>query len=193
MGSMDESKPDVFFMVDIEASGPIPGDYSMLSLGAVIVGQHTPPYHKSFYVEIKPLPGAKDELEAMRVNGLDLSELEREGLDPNLAMTKFRQWVIEQADPNIMRPVMVSNGTFDYMFVTWYFHHFHVRSPFTVNSLDCKSFYLGMNRTVRWGQTSARSIKARHPEWFSNAQKHNHNALDDALGQAEWFHKMRQS
>lgn len=37
--------------VDIEASGPIPGEYSMLSLGACIVGDIS----KRFYIEIKPI------------------------------------------------------------------------------------------------------------------------------------------
>lgn len=190
---MDESKPECFVMVDVETSGPIPSDYSMLSLGAVVIGQHTPPYHKSFYIEMKPLPGAQIMAEAMEVNGLNISLLECTGEEPGMAMEKFRTWVLSQANPNVVRPVMVSNGTFDYMFVTWYFHHFHVRSPFTVNSLDCKSFYMGMNRSVRWGQTSARSIKARHPEWFTAPQEQAHNALDDALRQADWFHRMRQS
>jgi ribonuclease T len=29
---------EIYFSVDIEASGPIPGEYSMLSLGACLVG-----------------------------------------------------------------------------------------------------------------------------------------------------------
>ena len=30
--------PDTYISVDIEASGPVPGEYSMLSLGACVVG-----------------------------------------------------------------------------------------------------------------------------------------------------------
>jgi hypothetical protein len=40
---------DTFISVDVEASGPIPGEFSMLSLGACLVGQPT----TSFYVELK--------------------------------------------------------------------------------------------------------------------------------------------
>jgi len=39
-------------MVDIEANGPIPGDYSMTSLGAVIVDEKL---DKTFKVNIKPI------------------------------------------------------------------------------------------------------------------------------------------
>ena len=42
---------ELYFSVDIEIAGPIPGKYSMLSLGACVVGMPD----KSFYVELKPI------------------------------------------------------------------------------------------------------------------------------------------
>jgi hypothetical protein len=41
-----------YFMVDIEADGPIPGDFSMVSLGAVIV---EPGLSRTFYGRFKPI------------------------------------------------------------------------------------------------------------------------------------------
>ena len=41
-------------MVDIESNGPIPGDYSMISLGAVVVGEQL---DETFYGHIKPISG----------------------------------------------------------------------------------------------------------------------------------------
>lgn len=45
------TKEEAYISVDIEASGPIPGEYSMLSLGACVVGDTA----KTFYREIKPI------------------------------------------------------------------------------------------------------------------------------------------
>jgi len=39
-----------YISVDIEADGPIPGDYSMISFGAVIVNENL---DKSFYGKLK--------------------------------------------------------------------------------------------------------------------------------------------
>jgi len=41
-----------YVMVDIEADGPIPGDYSMISFGAVIVETSL---SKAFYGKLKPI------------------------------------------------------------------------------------------------------------------------------------------
>ena len=48
---------EILISVDIEASGPIPGEYSMLALGACVVGAP----EQSFYVELKPLHGGFQE------------------------------------------------------------------------------------------------------------------------------------
>ena len=50
---------EVYISVDIEAAGPFPPTYSMLSLGAVVVNDP----HAPFYVELRPIndnsvPGA---------------------------------------------------------------------------------------------------------------------------------------
>ena len=41
-----------YFMVDVEADGPIPGEYSMVCLGIVIVD---PLLNRTFYGRIKPI------------------------------------------------------------------------------------------------------------------------------------------
>src|SRR5512134_2794959 len=41
-----------YVMVDIEADGPIPGDYSMICFGAVIV---EPSLSKTFYGQLRPI------------------------------------------------------------------------------------------------------------------------------------------
>jgi hypothetical protein len=54
-----------YIMVDIESDGPIPGDYSMISFGAVLVDEHL---DKTFYGKLKPISD-KYILEALTVSG----------------------------------------------------------------------------------------------------------------------------
>jgi hypothetical protein len=41
-----------YIMVDIEADGPIPGDYSMVCFGAIVV---EPSLDRTFYGRLKPI------------------------------------------------------------------------------------------------------------------------------------------
>src|SRR5438105_4615667 len=111
------AKPDVFISVDIESDGPIPGDYSMSSLGAVVVGS---PEH-TFYREFRPISDRFDP-QAAAVSGLDRDRLLASGHDPAEAMREFASWIASVATGG--RPVFVAfNATFDWMFVHWYFIH----------------------------------------------------------------------
>ena len=51
----EESGPrlnrETFISVDVEASGPTPGEFSLLSIGACVVGAAS----EQFYVELKPI------------------------------------------------------------------------------------------------------------------------------------------
>lgn len=42
---------DCFISVDVETAGPIPSEFSMLSLGACVVGRRD----EGFYMELKPI------------------------------------------------------------------------------------------------------------------------------------------
>jgi hypothetical protein len=57
-------------MVDIEADGPIPGDYSMVCLGAVIV---EPGLNRTFYGKLKPVSD-KFVADALAVSGFSREE-----------------------------------------------------------------------------------------------------------------------
>ncbi|RXD91723.1 DNA polymerase III subunit epsilon, partial [Xanthomonas perforans] len=55
---------EIFVSVDIEASGPIPGEFSLLSIGAVLVDRP----ETSFYLELKP-EDTRHDPEALAVTG----------------------------------------------------------------------------------------------------------------------------
>lgn len=66
--SFDQNFPDnltSWITTDIEADGPIPGDYSMVSFGAVVV---EPGLERTFYGELRPI-SEKFVPEALAVSG----------------------------------------------------------------------------------------------------------------------------
>src|SRR5436190_12276591 len=140
---------DLYISVDIEADGPIPGEYSMLSLGACAVdglsrapevdGPELPA--GTFYVELQPI-SSRFVPEALAVSGLDRERLAREGAPPAKGMADFSGWIGSLAGRD-HRPVFVSFSTWDWSFVYYYLIRFTGSSPFGHSSLDIKSFYMG--------------------------------------------------
>lgn len=173
-------KKECFISVDVETAGPIPGDYSMLSLGACVVGGKD----EGFYVEIKPL-NDNAVPEALKVSGFDLAELAKSGDTAEDAMAKLRDWVKKVS--RAAKLVFVGfNAGFDWSFVNWYFIHFLGENPFGFAPLDVKAYYMGLIG-CDWEETKSSRIR---PE-FQPAKPGDHNALTDARAQAEMFEKMR--
>jgi len=171
---------EILISVDIEASGPIPGEYSMLALGACVVG--TP--EQSFYVELKPLH-ANFQAAALAVAGFDLAQLERDGTTPERAMADFEAW-ITAVTPSGHVPVFVAYPvSFDWMFVAYYFHRFLGRNPFGIAGLDVKSFYAGM-----MDSPYISSGKVDMDPRFSEDGPLTHHARDDAIAQAKLFERL---
>lgn len=173
---------ELYISVDIEASGPIPGEFSMLSLGACGVGLPS----KTFYAELKPINDHFID-KALEVNGLSLTDLRTRGEEPAHAMARFEGWIKDISGEG--RPVFVGfNAAFDWSFTHWYFIKFLGRDPFGISGLDIKAYYMGM-KNVDWGQTTKKNVRAQ----FQPTSQHTHNALDDAKEQAEIFEKMLKS
>jgi DNA polymerase III epsilon subunit-like protein len=175
------SRPDIFISIDIEADGPIPGDYSMSSLGAVVVDSP----EQTFYCEFVPISDRFDP-KAAAVSGLDRAHLLASGREPAEAMREFAEWIGRVAERR--RPVFVAfNATFDWMFVHWYFIHFTGSDPFGISGLDVKAYYMAALAKHSWSETSKKAMESR----FLSDQPHTHNALDDAREQAGVFAKLK--
>ena len=166
---------EFYIVVDIEASGPTPGQYAMLSLGAATLT--SPP--DSFYITLKP-DRQESQLQSMKVHGLSMEELEQTGTKPAAALAEFAHWV-DEVTPHGAAPVFCAfNAPFDWMFVNEYFHRYLGYNPFGHKALDIKALYMGHAETS-WGDTSHTAISAAYgkPETLS------HHALEDALQEAE--------
>ncbi len=162
-----------YVMVDIEADGPIPGDYSMVSFGAVIV---EPGLARTFYGQLRPI-SEKWVPEALAVSGHSREEtLAFEA--PSVVMARFAEWLAREAGRS-PRFVADNNG-FDWMFVCWYFHHFVGRSPFGFSSTNLGSLYKGLVRDV------SKSFK------HLRQTAHTHHPVDDARGNAEALLAMKE-
>jgi len=167
---------EVFISVDIEASGPIPGEYSLLSVGACVVGD----LDQSFYAELKPL-NENFTKQALEISGFSLEALKITGEEPSAVMERFEHWVRQAARDN--RPVFVAfNATFDWSFTHWYLIKFLGRDPFGISGLDIKAYYMGKHHTT-WGETNKKEVRSRYPPSLF----HTHQALDDAREQANIF------
>jgi hypothetical protein len=115
-----------YIMVDIESDGPIPGDYSMICFGAVLVESAL---SRTFYGQLRPI-SERWIPEALAVSGF----------------TREQAWLSEHAGD---RPMFISdNNGFDWQFINWYFHHFTGSNPFGHSSTNLGSLYKGVVRDV---------------------------------------------
>jgi ribonuclease T len=172
---------ECFISIDIETSGPIPGHYSMLTIGACVVHDDS----KRFHALLKPL---NDNFEpaAMAACGLSLQELNARGQDPQDVMQDFLRW-IQLATADGASPVFVGlNAPFDWAFVNHYFLAFAVQNPFGFSALDIKAFYMGATG-CSWSDTRSSRMSAH----LKPSHTATHDALEDALFQAELFRLAR--
>jgi hypothetical protein len=182
-------RPDIYISADVEADGPVPGPYSMLAFGLVVVGRFdgrkfeaAAPRAQTFYRELAPISEQSDP-DALAVSGLDRDRLVREGDDAATAMDAAAAWIAHVAEHH--RPVLVAWPlTYDWLFLQWYFLRFaRDGSPFGFSSgLDMKTLF--------WrhcGGVVDAAGKDDLPPELQPSSRHTHNALDDAVEQAEIF------
>lgn len=155
-----------YIMVDVESDGPIPGDYSMICFGAVLV---QPALDRTFYGRLKPVSDRWNS-EALAVSGFTRDECLTFD-EPTSVLQAFADWLRETCDD---KPIFISdNNGFDWQFINWYFHHFLACNPFGFSSTNLGSLYKGLvNDTFK---------NFKH----LRKTRHTHHPVDDAKGNAE--------
>jgi hypothetical protein len=155
-----------YIMVDIESDGPIPGDYSMICFGAVVV---EPPLSRTFYGQLRPISDRWNP-DALQVSGFT-REQTLEFPEAESVMREFQGWIAEHSGG---RPMFISdNNGFDWQFINWYFHHFLGANPFGHSSTNLGSLYKGIVKDM--GQNFKHLRKTEH----------THHPVDDVKGNAE--------
>lgn len=149
-----------WYCVDIECSGPVPGLYDMISLGIVCVREVGADVvlGEDDYVEIRPEAPRVDP-GAMKVNGLDLERLRREGLPLGLALDRVSAFVARTLEPG-SKPVFVGhNAPFDWSFVSHGYHATDRQNPFGYKALDTKALAMGV-LGLHWFDTDKERLQA---------------------------------
>jgi hypothetical protein len=181
---------ELYISADIEADGPIPGPYSMLSIGMAVAATfdgstftRLDPAAQTFYRELQPISDGYVP-EALAVSGLDRAALTEHGTSPADAMTANVAWIAEVAAQHRARPVFVAYPLgFDWMFTYWYQVRFTGGSPFGHSGhIDVKTLF------ATRASVPVRSVgKRTMPRHLLSDRRHTHHALDDAVEQAELF------
>jgi hypothetical protein len=180
---------EVYISVDVEADGPVPGPYSLVSLGACVAAvrgtdaeiEIVDPEQHTFYCELKPI--SEDwNAEALAVSGLRREDLEQKGAEPAVAMPEFAAWVDETGRTFRARPVFAAFPVgFDWQFTYHYLIVYAGRSPFGHSAhFDMKTAY-----ALLAGASVRDAVKRNMPARLLGSRRHTHNALEDAQGQAD--------
>lgn len=165
-----------YIVVDVESDGPIPHKYSMVCFGAVVV---EPTLSKTFYARTKAI-SSKWNPEALAISGFTREQ--HEAFDePAEVMQRFADWLAEKSTNT---PVFISdNLAYDWQWINYYFHYFLGYNPFGFSGRRIGDLYCGMKMDVRLNR-----------EWkkLMRKTKHDHNPVNDAIGNAEALLAMKE-
>jgi hypothetical protein len=175
---------EIYVSTDIEADGPIPGPYSMLSFASAAY-MADKILVDTYYANLETLPGATQHPDTMRwwEGHPKAWEASRQDTRPaEQVMPEYVDWIKRLPG----KPVFVAHpATYDFMFMYWYLIRFVGESPFGQTALDMKTLAMGL-----LGLEFHQATKGNMPDdWFDPA-KHTHIALDDAMEQGELFCNM---
>jgi hypothetical protein len=175
---------EIYVSTDIEADGPIPGEYSMLSFGSVALTQDKEILGK-FSANLETLPGAKEDPDTMQwwqTQKEAWAEHRKDLQAPKAAMENYLQWLKKLPAESVFLGYPVS---FDFMYISWYLLKFTGENPFSFYSLDIKTYAW----SILGGPFRSVSKSMMPEEWF-DIHKRTHIALDDALEQGFMFCNM---
>lgn len=181
------SKLETFVSVDVEATGPIPGPFSMLNLGAVAYNTQMATEISTFNVNLEEIEGAGWDPDTKiwweKQDPQVLKDIRMNLVAPVEAMLQFSAWL--KTLPT--RPVMVAwPAGFDFTFVYYYLVRFTGKSPLSFACVDMKTMAM-----VLTGKPYTECVKSKLPkEWMANLPPKTHRGLDDARQQGVMMMRM---
>lgn len=188
---------EIYISTDIEADGPIPGEYSMLSLGSVALDEDGKILGK-FYKKLKTLEHAKQHpqtIEFWNKNKKAYAEATSNPESPEKVMKEYSNWLEKISEKHNKELYFLAYpATWDFMFVSWYLIKFVKRYeknhfldvPFHHQGIDIRTFAMAHSKkpysqsgTSAWPESL---LKIEKPKDFLE-----HKAVDDALKQGLLF------
>jgi hypothetical protein len=182
--TVSQREPELYVSTDVETDGPIPGPYSMLSIGSVAL-RADKTLVSTFSANLETLRGASQDPRTMEWWQGFPQAWQRSREDPQApeaVMQAYLSWL--ESLPG--KPVFVGwPAAWDFMWVYWYLVRFTGKSPFGHKALDIRSYAMAVRRS-----TFRRTGKGYLPKrWFDDLP-HTHVALDDAREQGALFCNM---
>lgn len=182
---------ETYVSIDIETTGPAPGLFSMISLGAAA------------------FTGDGEQLDTFSVNLAELQSAGRSPLTmdwwqsqpeawklatkdqvhPGHAISLFFNWLggIEGRKVAVGWPI-----AFDFAFVNWYLHRFAGSNPLGFAGIDLRSYAAGLLRSPSYYKLDEAEIKRIAGPRDTALVKHS--ALDDAIEQGRlWVALLREA
>lgn len=191
-------KTEVHFSFDIEADGGYPADFSMLSIGLVACStfdgrafKRLDPdaYENQYYATMAPVTKNFDPkaVEVVAAGGVNREELVVSGASPYTIMKEISDFV-DRVTGKDRRAVGVCFPSWDIQWLYGYLERYAAVNPFGFSGfIDVKSWYIG-----KTGSMLVNATKRQMPKKVLSKRMHTHNALDDAIEQAEMWCNMNE-
>lgn len=176
----------VYLSIDVEASGPFPGLFSLVSIGSVVVrsnsqGKWAVDESTTFYEELKHLPDAGELEAATNIHGLTREYLNANAKDPGQVMEEFAYYLGELQQEYKRVVPAAWPASFDSPYVGWYLQYFLDENPLGWGCFDIPSFGMGLFQCHR--NALRNLMKKAGIEFGKNPDPHN--ALADAVEQGQ--------
>lgn len=156
-------------VLDVEADGPCPGLYNMISFGLVCVGDPA----MSFLGEVAPILDSPGIARARQVSGISFEDQQRFARPDDVISAAIR-WIAARTGDQ--RAIFWSdNPAFDWQYWNYYCHRFAGHNPAGFSARRIGDLDAG-----RRSQPLNTSAWKKH-----RATLHTHNPVDDARGNAE--------
>ena len=190
-------KSELYFSCDIEADGPIPGEYSMLSFGVAVFstekdgfGNRDSKLIAQYEANLDLLPGAKQDPDttawwAQSRNQAAWEACRKDTRPAEVVMPEFVAWVKPICGDQHVPVFVAYPAGFDHPFIRHYSLVYAGEDPFGFSAVDIKTFAMALLNT-----SFRETVKKRFPKEWLPPNKHEHVALADAIEQGHMFMSM---
>jgi DNA polymerase III epsilon subunit-like protein len=180
---------ETYISVDVETTGPVPGLYSMIELGAVALSSSE---GKSFSVCIQPADGELVAIDTLDwwlgdpIRAEQFKAIQAAAIPAEDAMAQFAHWLTR-----FRRPVLIGFPiVYDAMFINWYWwRYIRTAPPFSHSGLDIKTI-AAQKLDIGYREASKNRIAELAPFCFRPDLPHTHRAVDDAAEQLYLYQQL---